>query len=343
MRNKVLYFPHMEVPQSAWLTRTLLYWDTVGVIMPYQYVEEPEKLNEHTRSLIEANLVTQVIPSDYLHEIPNFSTAFLDYVGSLGTELDRRRHQFHPDAYSHIHVQKFGYKPIHAEKLGSMPVHLDKTNDIAYGLVNLGVAKWSDYPWVNVEPQTAYEFMGYLAAVLGHHPELQFTPVTDKSLNLVKLVAAEKRRARMDEQLNYLRLQVLEDVLPVPTVPLRVRDVEDFKRRHGEQLSRFRRTIEAELTVLADIQDADLRERRLELFIEGAREEIQDIQSKMIDNRWSRVVYGKLCALLGKVPVVGFVPDIINTVYNAFGNSPVNPNTPFAYAAYAQRELLGQR
>jgi hypothetical protein len=343
MRNKVLYFPHIEVPQSAWLTRTLLYWDTVGVIMPYQYVEEPDKLNEHTRSLIEANLVTQVIPSDYLHEVPNFTTAFINYVESLGAELERRRTEFHPEAYSHVHVQKFGYKQIHAEKMGSMPIHLDKTSDIAYNLVHLGVAKWSEYPWVNVEPQTAYEFMSYLAAVLGHHPDLQFAPVTDKPNNLVKLVAAEKRRARMNETLNTLRLEVLEDILPVPTAPLRVRDIEDFKRRHGEQLGRFRRSIEAELTVLADIQDPNLRERRLELFMDGAQEEIQDIQSKMIDNRWSRVICGKFCALLGKVPVVGIVPDIINTVYNAFGNSQVNQNTPFAYAAYAQRKLLRQR
>ena len=75
MKNKVLYFPYIDVPRSAWLIRMLLYWDTVGVIMPYQFVEEPEELTEFTRDLLKAGLLAQVIPGWYIGDIPKFSKA----------------------------------------------------------------------------------------------------------------------------------------------------------------------------------------------------------------------------------------------------------------------------
>lgn len=39
MSDKVLYFPYIDVPQSAWLTRMLLYWDTVGLSCPFSLLE----------------------------------------------------------------------------------------------------------------------------------------------------------------------------------------------------------------------------------------------------------------------------------------------------------------
>lgn len=86
MSGKVLYFPYIDIPQSAWLTRMLLYWDTVGVIMPYQFVEEPETLEDFTRDLLQAGLLAQVIPGQYVGDVPNFSKSFLAYLNSLGPE-----------------------------------------------------------------------------------------------------------------------------------------------------------------------------------------------------------------------------------------------------------------
>lgn len=77
MRNNVLYFPYISVPSSVWFTRILLYWDKVGSIVPYDYIEKPELHDEYTRSLIQANLVTQVIPGMYRDEIPNLTGSLL--------------------------------------------------------------------------------------------------------------------------------------------------------------------------------------------------------------------------------------------------------------------------
>src|SRR5687767_12820338 len=91
MRNNVLYFPYISVPSSTWFTRTLLYWDTVGSIVPYDYIVNPDMHDEYTRSLVQANLVTQVIPGEHLYRIPQFTESFIGYLESLGPVLTHRR------------------------------------------------------------------------------------------------------------------------------------------------------------------------------------------------------------------------------------------------------------
>ena len=33
MKACAIYYPYIKVPNSAWFTRTLLYWDEVGAIV----------------------------------------------------------------------------------------------------------------------------------------------------------------------------------------------------------------------------------------------------------------------------------------------------------------------
>lgn len=42
MSNKILYFPYINVPDTAWFSRMLLYWDEVGAIIPYDFIDNPE-------------------------------------------------------------------------------------------------------------------------------------------------------------------------------------------------------------------------------------------------------------------------------------------------------------
>jgi len=146
MNDRVLYFPYIQVPDSAWFTRVLLYWDQVESIIPYEFINAPEQLGEHTRSLIEAELVVQIFPGAYVWNIPHFDTAFLQYVRSL-EDLHRRRTDFSCGKTCRIHAEKM--RPISDQ------------------LVQLGLANEKpEYPWFLVESRTASDFMCYLAAVL---------------------------------------------------------------------------------------------------------------------------------------------------------------------------------
>jgi len=72
----------------------LLYWDQVSSIVPYEFTQRPESLGPYMRSLVEQELVFQVIPGAHIYDIPNFEGAFQVYLHALGPEAARRRAQF---------------------------------------------------------------------------------------------------------------------------------------------------------------------------------------------------------------------------------------------------------
>lgn len=43
MSSNALYYPYIQVPESPWFTRVLLYWDRVGAIVPNDYIEDPDR------------------------------------------------------------------------------------------------------------------------------------------------------------------------------------------------------------------------------------------------------------------------------------------------------------
>ena len=322
MRNNVLYFPYIRVPSSAWFTRILLYWDKIGSIVPYDYIANPNLHEPYTRSLIQENLVTQVMPGMYL--TPRHTESFIAYLETLGPMLEERRTAFMHSKPANIHLEKMG--------------------NIGDELVNMSLATSTHYPWYMVEDETANDYMSYLATALGQQPDLQFAPVTDEIDCLNRLSPIENQTGLGDRELSALRMEILEEVLPAPATPLSASEIAIFKAKHGDELGRFRREIELELTNIADISDFHLREKRLELIKEKVREETGEICSKMQGEGWHGLVFGKLCALLGSIPGVGVVPKLISAVYKALADTePVGKRLPLAYAAYAQTRLLGVR
>jgi len=322
MRDKVLYFPYIRVPDSTWFTRILLYWDEVGTIVPYEFIEAPERLGEHTRSLVQAGLVKQVIPGIYIPLIPRFAEAFLGYLDRLGSELDRRRSAF--------------------RKGETFRIHIEKMDSLTYPLMDLGLAQASKpYPWLDVEERTARDFMGYLATVLGRLKELDYAPTTDEEGILESLALAGAPSSLGIVRLAALRLVILEEALPAPSGPLHASEIRAFKDTYGEELRRFRRYIERELTSIAAVQDTGLCEHRLQILKEEIHDETASIRSRMEDRGWTRLIFGRLCSLLA--PILGreSLPALIKSVYEAFSGEVKSVGTePLAYAAFAQQKLL---
>ncbi|MEJ2051532.1 MAG: hypothetical protein P8Y60_17145, partial [Calditrichota bacterium] len=220
MSNNVLYFPYINVPDTTWFTRTLLYWDEVGAIIPYDYLEDPEKLNSHTRDLIGAGLVRQVMPGAYIWKIPEFRNAFLSYIANLGdATLDQRRVAF--------------------KKHQSFFIHIEKMDGIEYELKGMGLAEERNYPWFNVEKTTAREYMAYLAASLGKIEELNFMPVSDDVSHLEHFLYSSSGEDAYEQKVGNLRLQVFEDLFPAPVEPLAPEKIQRFKEKHREKLAKF--------------------------------------------------------------------------------------------------------
>jgi hypothetical protein len=240
----------------------LLYWDEVGAIVPYDFIENPGLLDRHTRSLVKANLVRQVIPGRYLDQIPAFKESFVDYLESLGGSLEERRKSFRTRGRS-------------------FRIHMEKMDGLESTLTNMGLARSSQYPWFQVEIETAKEFMAYLAATLGQVEELQLMPVTDDIEHLQEFISFSSPELMPEKEIAPLRLEILEDLFPAPSRPLDASEIENFKRRHSDELAEFRRTVERELISLADISDENLRKRRIELFKEESQEAVEKLKDYM--------------------------------------------------------------
>src|SRR6266566_4925277 len=335
MSDQVLYFPYMSVPRSAWLTQVLLYWDQLGSIVPYEYVDQPEALGPYMQQLLLEELVVQVQPGAHLHSLPRFAEAFTHYIEQLGPELDVRRRAFAAGRGDKIHSEKLGKdQPI-------ARVHIEKLDQVSYALEQAGLARVAEYPWFDVELETADDFMCYLATCLGQLKEVGALPITDTSSALDRLVSAGIAKPDLDAQAQPLRVQVLETILPVPLDSIEPAAIRRFKDKHREALGHFRRRVEEELNRLADMQDDSRRERAIAQFIDRARAETQEILSWMREARWKGGVAnvgGILSALPNANPVLG----LLNAIREAlFGGAPLPPPRDFAYAAHLQATAAG--
>src|SRR5580692_402854 len=106
MADSVLYFPSIRVPETEWFTRVLLYWDTVGTIVPTEYLDDPHFLRPYTAGLKDEGLLTFATP-DSGWEAPGYYESFLKLVDALGLGTDQVPLASRETV--RIHVEKMGY------------------------------------------------------------------------------------------------------------------------------------------------------------------------------------------------------------------------------------------
>jgi len=319
--DNALYFPFISVPETPWFTRILLYWDQVGSIIPFEFVEEPERLSGYTRDLLTDELLTQIHPGQYLWRAPRFKDAFVDFVDSLPErELRRRREAFLGRATSRIHTEKMQY--------------------IAEYLIDAHLAEEVNQSWCDVETATAGEFMVYLAALLGKLEAVESTPVTDHPVHFVPFLQASQSATRVEAQLAPLRTLVLDKLLPVPERSVPVLKLRSFKNKHGDRLRRFRHAIEQEISNIADMTDPGLQAHRLENFIAEKADEVEEIAAHLSEGGLGNSTLSKVSAIVSAIPGVPALVGLAGAVYSAFSGGTEKPrNGAFLYAAYVQTEL----
>jgi len=316
MAKSVLYFPFINVPNKAWFNRKLLYWDSVSAIVPYEFIEDPDKLDPHMRDLVREGLVRQIVPSMLISKIPECGPPFVEYLDSLAQQLPLRQKRFATKCVS-----------VHADK---MP------EEVKEKLLACDLARLKDYRWLEVEEATANEYMAYLAAAIGRLPRMDLTPVTDSRERLNVFLGS---RERVDSKLDPLRLKVLRKAFPSPRVSLNAQDISRFRNKYGDLLPRFRNWVENKITHVAAISDPYLQAKEWENVTNELEDEKARIESSMNEYGFKSLVFGDCCAILGDLPKVGTPFKLLNAIYRAGGGEAGDNNSPLAYAAYASREL----
>lgn len=332
--DRALYFPFINVPQGAWFSRVLLYWDEIGSIVPFEHAYAPNLLKPYTQELIRSGLLKPISPGQYISQLPRFSAAFLEYIDQARELRPVRQANTRPNA--------------------RIPVHIQKLGDIADELCKRGLACQVDYSWYDVEQRTAEDFMAYLAAVLGQLPEVSAVPITDRlnalaSLSTHPFNSAQRTQAR-------IRGTILERILPAPAGAVRPEKLARFKDDHREQLIRFRSRVESLVSRFAAMRNPVDLPVLLQAEVERMGNEVEDIAQLMRNNGWRRIVLGSLCPVLGAGLALGnawerhswvtgvaasltLVPAVYSALQVVHTSSRVLPRKPLAYAALARREF----
>ncbi len=318
MRNNALYYPYINVPTTKWLVETLLYWDKLSSIVPYEFTADKSKLSQRMQELTSAGLVEQILPLEYFSKLKSFEKNFLD-VAEIWIKTNKNTN--------------FDTTKIHIEKLGSLRDEL----------IDLGIATNYNYPWIEMPSPLANYFMSCLAIELGKLPEINATPLTNISDD--KIIVD-------NSDIDVIRNDILMDIMPIPNGRITIDSILDFKNEHGHLTRKFRDRIEEECI---DITSTDLKDREDKIYLvkEKLNDEINTIKEAM-NTSWEDVILKSIMPLAGTVLTISAEPSqpriilgtsitIASTVYQGISTwQDINKNNskPLAYVTLANNKLL---
>jgi hypothetical protein len=335
-----LYFPYIAVPESAWWTRTMLYWDRVATIVPEAFFEDPELHEPYTLELIRAGLIEQISPQQAAGE--RLEENFGAYLASLtAAEVDRRREGAWRGQWT--------------------PIHFDKWLYYASGLAEvdrLGLGYIHDRNWTYVETTTANEFMAALTMAccerldIGPMDALHRTwvPTTDSQDAFDALLAGfrpvpgqEDRSARVralgELRVAGLRSDLLGQLLPVPDETMPTERLVAFRRKHGDRLPAFRRYLEEKVDEAITIDDDELRFRKLDRLSEEVWDAVTEADAYLREAGFRRIGRSTVLRLCRFVPGLRDAVGHAQEMAQGLQINPYFESAPLAYLAFARLAL----
>jgi hypothetical protein len=337
-----LYFPHMQVPKTAWFTQVLLYWDKAASIVPDVSSRDFE-MDPYMEELRSVGLLEFVPPHEALQfDTDAFALGFLellDQAHDLPPDQARRYERLHPDRVNRLlleHLRTEGLAsaaeasptPGELNDFNSMLDHFTSALDRLERRLpdrNMHMAKMdprlfrelrnrgrairniSDPSWWKVESTTAALYMAYLAsAISGARPGT--FPVTD-SVGAFNTLGPFGTSPKSD--IAQLRAVAISRALPSPSAAVPARELVDFKDKNAELLRRCRIALDARLTLLAEIEDPDIREIQGRGVLLEIEDEVKTLTERMKRRSWPKVGLSGFCGIsaAGLTTVDAFVTN----------------------------------
>lgn len=221
MPDTALYFPYIEPPDDAWFRQMVLYWDSVGAILPYGYKFD-RHVPTHVSRLLTTGLLRQVHPVESTHRVDGFGQDFVTHI-----ESRQQAERVHPRWSKLLKVRT----RIHVQKLAWLGEHLQE----------MRLARHLDHEWFDVDAWVAGDFMAYLACTLGQLDRNRFQPITNDPYCEAVIVggfasfslAGSAEKSRVCDTL-------LVSLLPSPPTTASFEEIADFKERHHKLIRPFR-------------------------------------------------------------------------------------------------------
>ena len=205
MKDNALYYPYINLPESDWLMKRLLYWDKMYSIATYETIHNKKDLTLLMQELAEdENLFQFIMPLDYYDKLTDFRNSFLEIAQDF---------QFnHP------------YK-----KENTTRIHIEKISDLSNQLKEIGVIKDLNYPWYEMDSDLADIFMKHLAIELCDISDIKATPITTSDFTF-------------DRQ--FIENEVLNFTMPLPEGKIELKKIREFRERNKQTVKRYRDKID---------------------------------------------------------------------------------------------------
>ena len=324
---KLLYYPYISIPNAAWLTQAILYWDGLATIVPVEYLKYPNRFSSFARDMVKMGIVNAILPEEYAYSNYDKYMLFLEYI-------EKNREQFlleTPNDKDRVTKQ---YN-LHSGKLGY----------IGSELVRMGVAKRIDSEWYETKESFAMLFMTFLAILIGQ--EKNYIPMTDSYRGMSVLFDVDNsipsraaKSIRSDT-----RNSILDHLLPVPTGTTDVLELLRFKELYHDELLRFRRHIESFIISQEQIPE-EFRKASAKAFLLDSKDEIKGHMGYF---HAPKIDFGTLIAALPSVysavkgnsagAALGIIPIVGELIWNR--DRKTNHKKTLAYAALYQHKFRG--
>lgn len=321
MENNILYFPYINLPNNRWSIKSILYWDTVGTIVPSDYLHNPKGLTDFMKEAVQTGHIIQHFTSDYENIQQEVDQKILGIIENFSFAILESQNNFAKGLTSRIHSQKFSWQ-------------------FFKELERLKVAK-REGRWYQVENKIAAMMMTSLATSLAReldHIASTDSPVYIQEGNLVGLTKNNPNR---------IRSYILNEIMPYP------REVElskliKFKEKYYDQLNRFRLLVDETVWTLNGITDEKNRKNLLNTKMEQIIDRKDQLVARLNENKLGSIALGGVKGMLVDAGIALVTGDVvkpvatvlgtINQIIKEYNGNPIK-NEELAYLALMEHRL----
>jgi hypothetical protein len=292
-------------------------------MVPAEFWDQPENHCPGMLEMVRDGVVEQEPIYPHTSKLPDFEKNFIAFLksnprfsGGLSGEWES------------VHLEKIGYGP-----LGEF-------------LQQEGLAKPERGMWMRMEPQTADDFMAYLAVCVANcAKDNEFLAVTDDQRVLSRLAAREAGQMRVNQR-------AVNSLFPSPSEEVDLRDIIEFRVANKKALDRLRSEVQRRIdrSILSHPENA---EKLFDLELQDLKDQAEQIKTQMTRPKWGQLSFGSLTglgsAIFGAEPLLdGMLTSVDGAVAfgllsaaatTVSGMRRAPPNGLMAYAALAGREF----
>ena len=365
-----LYYGNRGIDKSSWFQHALIYWDKLVVIRPTRLLGGGLNLNRE-EELEQAGLLRILDPVDALKgDRADLDQVFLQLVDSLepyDVYLNHARDS--SDIGRHLFRLATNWRLVQFDRAaGDLFWELEARRLARPGYCGPdSMNRWARKPrrsrtrrmsssadtWT-MDVRVIYLYGVYLAASMLRQ-ESSFEPVTDSNEDLTAL--ARPVASATDALQTFSRAAIM-DALPVPTYPISIGELIEFKRKHVTQLRELRTYLSGKLAELALVNDEFVRATRAEIIKHELRKDVTQLSRQMSRRNWPRIAFGGIAGIVASVFATGSaatsgsaalplglgiaagvtsIPPAVIAAGEIFRTARSIKGSPLAYAALTER------